>query len=165
MKNENGVSLPILLVVVVVIAIVATVIGKYGMLMMTETKLQDLRTDMLLIQAETKKDLEEIRFQTVNLDSNKEEDFEKIKQIRQEYLKGTPVQETDILNNIPTEISIDENCYYLDESILKDIGVKETDSEKYGYYIVKYDFDNTTTEVMNTKGYEGQYTLTQLEND
>ena len=59
-----------------------------------------------------------------------EEDFEKIKQIRQEYLKGTPVQETDILNNIPTEISIDENCYYLDESILKDIGVKETDSEK-----------------------------------
>lgn len=165
MKNENGVSLPILLVVVVVIAIVATVIGKYGMLMMTETKLQDLRTDMLLIQAETKKDLEEIRFQTVNLDSNKEEDFEKIKQIRQECLKGTPVQETDILNNIPTEISIDENCYYLDESILKDIGVKETDSEKYGYYIVKYDFDNTTTEVMNTKGYEGQYTLTQLEND
>ena len=135
------------------------------MLMMTETKLQDLRTDMLLIQAETKKDLEEIRFQTVNLDSNKEEDFEKIKQIRQECLKGTPVQETDILNNIPTEISIDENCYYLDESILKDIGVKETDSEKYGYYIVKYDFDNTTTEVMNTKGYEGQYTLTQLEND
>ena len=165
MKNENGVSLPILLVVVVVIAIVATVIVKYGMLMMTETKLQDLRTDMLLIQAETKKDLEEIRFQTVNLDSNKEEDFEKIKQIRQEYLKGTPVQETDILNNIPTEISIDENCYYLDESILKDIGVKETDSEKYGYYIVKYDFDNTTTEVMNTKGYEGQYTLTDLEND
>lgn len=165
MKNENGVSLPILLVVVVVIAIVATVIVKYGMLMMTETKLQDLRTDMLLIQAETKKDLEEIRFQTVNLDSNKEEDFEKIKQIRQEYLKGTPVKETDILNNIPTEISIDENCYYLDESILKDIGVKETDSEKYGYYIVKYDFDNTTTEVMNTKGYEGQYTLTQLEND
>lgn len=165
MKNENGVSLPILLIVVVVIAIVATVIGKYGMLMMTETKLQDLRTDMLLIQAETKKDLEEIRFQTVNLDSNKEEDFEKIKQIRQECLKGTPVQETDILNNIPTEISIDENCYYLDESILKDIGVKETDSEKYGYYIVKYDFDNTTTEVMNTKGYEGQYTLTQLEND
>ena len=165
MKNENGVSLPILLVVVVVIAIVATVIGKYGMLMMTETKLQDLRTDMLLIQAETKKDLEEIRFQTVNLDSNKEEDFEKIKQNRQECLKGTPVQETDILNNIPTEISIDENCYYLDESILKDIGVKETDSEKYGYYIVKYDFDNTTTEVMNTKGYEGQYTLTQLEND
>ena len=165
MKNENGVSLPILLVVVVVIAIVATVIGKYGMLMMTETKLQDLRTDMLLIQAETKKDLEEIRFQTVNLDSNKEEDFEKIKQIRQECLKGKPVQETDILNNIPTEISIDENCYYLDESILKDIGVKETDSEKYGYYIVKYDFDNTTTEVMNTKGYEGQYTLTQLEND
>ena len=165
MKNENGVSLPILLVVVVVIAIVATVIGKYGMLMMTETKLQDLRTDMLLIQAETKKDLEEIRFQTVNLDSNKEEDFEKIKQIRQECLKGTPVQETDILNNIPTEISIDENCYYLDESILKDIGVKETDSEKYGYYIVKYDFDNKTTEVMNTKGYEGQYTLTQLEND
>ena len=75
------------------------------------------------------------------------------------------MQETDILNNIPTEISIDENCYYLDESILKDIGVKETDSEKYGYYIVKYDFDNTTTEVMNTKGYEGQYTLTQLEND
>ena len=93
MKNENGVSLPILLVVVVVIAIVATVIGKYGMLMMTETKLQDLRTDMLLIQAETKKDLEEIRFQTVNLDSNKEEDFEKTMEGKQVtyHIKGENV--------------------------------------------------------------------------
>ena len=42
------------------------------------------------------------------------------------------------------------------------MGVKESDSEKYGNYIVKYDFENIKVEVINTKGYEGQYTLTDL---
>ena len=61
-----------------------------------------------------------------------------------------------------SKITVDENYYYLDENVLKDIGVKEVDAEKYGNYIVKYDFDNIKVEVINTKGYDGKYTLTQL---
>ena len=117
---------------------------------------------MLLIQAETKKDLEEVCFKTVNLDAKKEEDLIKINEIKKENLKGTLVQDSDIKNSIPQEINIDENCYYLDETVLNEIGVKDLNPEEYGYFIVKYDFTNITVEVINTKGYEGKYTLTQL---
>ena len=45
------------------------------------------------------------------------------------------------------------------------MGVKDCNAEKYGNYIVKYDFENIKVEVINTKGYEGQYTLTDLIDD
>ena len=162
MKNEKGVAIPTLIIIIACIIIVAIIGIKYGINMINENQLQDLRTDMLLIQADTKKSLEEVSFQTVNLDKNKEEDLLKINEVKQENLKGVPVQGTEIEKNIPEGITIDENCYYLDENVLKDMGVKESDSEKYGNYIVKYDFENIKVEVINTKGYEGQYTLTDL---
>ena len=162
MKNEKGVAIPTLIIIIACIIIVAIIGIKYGIKMINENQLQDLRTDMLLIQADTKKSLEEVSFQTVNLDKNKEEDLLKINEVKQENLKGVPVQGTEIEKNIPEGITIDENCYYLDENVLKDMGVKESDSEKYGNYIVKYDFENIKVEVINTKGYEGQYTLTDL---
>ena len=165
MKNEKGVAIPTLIIIIACIIIVAIIGIKYGINMINENQLQDLRTDMLLIQADTKKSLEEVSFQTVNLDKNKEEDLLKINEVKQENLKGVPVQGTEIEKNIPEGITIDENCYYLDENVLKDMGVKESDSEKYGNYIVKYDFENIKVEVINTKGYEGQYTLTDLIDD
>lgn len=162
MKNQNGASLPILIIGIVVIIAIALVIGHYAIEMVEENKLQDLRTNMLLIQAETKKDLEEVCFQSANLDSSKEEDSARINEIKQENLKGVLVQGSEAESSIPQEISIDENCYYLDETILNDIGIKDSNSEQYGYFVVKYDFTNATVEVINTKGYDGKYTLTQL---
>lgn len=162
MKNQNGASLPILIIGIVVIIAIASVIANYAIEMFEDTRLKDLRTDMLLIQAETKKDLEEVCFQTANLDANKEEDLTKINEIKQENLKGVLVQGSEAENSIPQEITIDENCYYLNETILNEIGIKDANSERYGYFVVKYDFTNATVEVINTKGYDGKYTLTQL---
>ena len=162
MKNEKGVAIPTLIIIIAIIIVVAIVGIKYGKKIINENQLQDLRTDMLLIQADTKKSLEEVSFQTVNLDKNKQEDLAKINEVKQENLKGIPVQGNEIEESIPEGITIDENCYYLDENVLKDMGVKESDSEKYGNYIVKYDFENIKVEVINTKGYDGKYTLTQL---
>ena len=155
MKNQKGASLPILIIGIVAIIAIAVVIGHYAVDMAEENKLQDLRTNMLLIQAETKKDLEEVCFQSANLDSSKEEDSARINEIKQENLKGVLVQGSEAESSIPQEISIDEN-------ILNDIGIKDSNSEQYGYFVVKYDFTNATVEVINTKGYDGKYTLTQL---
>lgn len=162
MRKQNGVSTPILIIGIVIIMIIASVIVHYAEDIVEENRLQDLRTNMLLIQAETKKDLEEVCFQTANLDAQKEDDLAKINEIKKQNLKGRLVQESEIKNSIPQEITIDENCYYLDENNLNEIGVKDLNSDKYGYFIVKYDFSNITVEVINTKGYEGKYTLTQL---
>lgn len=162
MKNQNGATLPKLIIGIVVIIAIALVIGHYAIEMAEENKLQDLRTNMLLIQAETKKDVEEVCFQSANLDINKEEDLARINEIKQENLKGVPAQGSEVENSMPQEITIDENCYYLDETVLNDMGIKDSNTEQYGYFVVKYDFTNAAVEVINTKGYDGKYTLTQL---
>ena len=82
--------------------------------------------------------------------------------LKSENLKGVLAQGSEAESSIPQEISIDENCYYLDETILNNMGIKDSNSERYGYFVVKYDFTNATVEVINTKGYDGKYTLTQL---
>lgn len=66
---------------------------------------------------------------------------------------------------MPQEIEIDDNCYYLNNEDLKDIGIQNYSIDKYGYIIVKYDFKNTMVEVISTKGYNAKHTLTQLIDD
>lgn len=162
MEKQKGASIIVLIIGIALIIAVASIIIKYGKNVAEESKLQDLRTNMLLIQAETKKDLEHVCFQTANLDAKKEEDATKINEIKKENLKGILVQGSEAESSIPQEITIDDNSYYLDESVLNEMGIKDLNSEKYGYFIVKYDFDNIKVEVISTKGYEGMYTLTQL---
>lgn len=162
MKKQDGVTLPVLIILIAIIIIVTSILIKYVKNRDEEIKGRDLKTNMLLIQAQMKKDLEDFYLQTANLDETKEEDKTKIEQIKQEILKGILVQNSEIKSNIPEEISINENCYYLEETILKDMGIKNSNPEKYGYFVVKYDFENKKIEVINTIGYEGKYTLTEL---
>ena len=166
MKNESGKSIVILVIMTILIAIGASVIINYAKEMMAETKIQDLRTNMLYMQAEAKKGLEEVCFQTVNIDETKEENKTKINEIKQEYLDGTvlsnsPAEVQEAVKNVP-EVIFDNNCYYLDENTLAEMGIKDGKINEYGYFIVKYDFETAGVEVINTNGYNGIYTLTQL---
>ena len=163
MKNKKIVIS--FIVLVIAIFLIGYFAIKYVKEMLNETEIQDLRTDMLVVQAEAKKDLEKVCFQTANLDENKEEDKEKIAQAKRENLKGILVKGSDIEKNVPQEIEIDDNCYYLNNEDLKDIGIQNYSIDKYGYIIVKYDFKNTMVEVISTKGYNGKHTLTQLIDD
>lgn len=162
MKEQDGISMIILIIAIVVIMIVVAVIANYAQIMMKEKEFQDLRTNMLFIQAETKKGLEAVCFQIANLDINKADDAAKINDVKKENLKGIPLKGSEVEESMPSDIEVNENFYYLDESTLNEIGVKDFDSNKYGFLVVKYDFTNANVEVIITKGYEGKYTLTQL---
>ena len=82
MRNESGKSIVILVIMTILIIIGASVIINYAKQMLEETKAQDLRTNMLLMQAEAKKGVEEVCFQTVNLNETKQEDLAKINEIK-----------------------------------------------------------------------------------
>lgn len=164
MRSESGKSIVILIFLTILIMIGASVIINYANQMMDETKEQDLKTNMLLMQAEAKKGLEEVCFRTVNLELSKQEDLTKINEIKTEFLKGTilsnsPTEVQDAIKNVP-DVVFDENCYYLDENTLNEMGINQINYE--GYFIVKYDFYNAKLEIINTSGYDGKYTLTQL---
>lgn len=166
MKNESGKSIVILLILIILIIIGASVGIKYAKKMMEESKSQDLMTNMLLMQAEVKKGLEEVCFRTVNLNSSKQEDVTKINEIKNQYLKGiilsnSPIEVQEAVKNVP-EVVFDENCYYINEETINEMGIKNIVEEQEGYFIVKYDFVKANVEVINTKGANGKYTLTQI---
>ena len=166
MRNESGKSIVILIIMTILIMMGVSVIINYAKQMLEESKVQDLRTNMLLIQAQVKKGLEEVCFQTVNLDESKEEDLTKINEIKQENLDGIvlsnwPEEVQNATKNVP-EVTFDENCYYLDEATLSEMGIENSTEDQYGFFIVRYDFSNANVEVINTSGYDGNYTLTQI---
>jgi hypothetical protein len=166
MGNESGKSIIILLILTIFIVIGVGVSINYAQQMIVETKEQDLRTNMFLIQAEVKKGLEEVCFKTVNLDESKEENLSKVQEIKNQHLKGiklseAPIEVQEAIKDIP-EVNFDENCYYLDEVTLNGMGIQDIYTSQYGYFIVKYDISNAGVEVINTKGINGKYTLTQI---
>lgn len=166
MKKECGKSIVILIILTIMIIIGTSVVINYARQIIKQNQEQDLRTSMLLMQAEAKKWVEEVCFQTVNLDESKEEDLTKINEIKNENLKGinlsnSPIEIQESIKNVP-DVTFDETCYYLDEVTLREMGITNINEEKYGYFIVKYDFSNANVEVINTNGFDGNYTLTQI---
>lgn len=167
LKEEKGVTLLSLTVTIVVIMILTGITIYYGFGMLTSVKLQDLRTNMLLIQAKAKEYVEEVSFQKAN-----QTDSEKIEQIKNQNLKGKKISSnTQILEEAEKTGVIDKNTideyYYLESTDLESMGLgdlKDKSPEEIGYFIIKYDIENIKVEVINTKGYNGNYTLEQLNN-
>lgn len=180
MKNNKGITMITLAVMLVILLMLATITMYYGNSAIKEAKLQDLKTNMLLIQASLKNDLEKYHFETNTM--NEDEKNSK----KSEYLKGKDIsssecvevkQAFDMLNNNQQIINkINEDYpqvegqfeyYYLNESTLKQIGLNDVKSDsENGYYIVAYSMNPTFSnivEIINTKGYFGNYSLKRIE--
>ena len=158
MKNNKGITLISLVVTIVVVLILASITFNYGKESIKNAQLENLKTNMLLIKAKAKEYVEQANFKagTSNVYNNDEGQLKT--EIAQE-LVGTP--ETNTYNYI----SLGEGQYlYNVTSKLSEIGLKDvtlSDDEKY---LVRYDVKNATVEVYNTKGYNGKYALTEIEN-
>lgn len=162
MKKENGITLVALTITIVVMMILASITVYFGIDLIKEVKLQDLRTNMLLIQAKAKECVEEVSFQKANIT-----DTATIEQIKAENLKGKKIAENEEVkalaertNKIDTT-QIDE-YYYLDVADLEEMGIQDLKPEDYGWFIIRYDIDNIKIEVINTTGYQGNYTLEEI---
>ena len=164
MEKQRGVTLITLTITIVVMMIIAGITVYVGSDLIKEAKLQDLRTNMLLIQAKAKEYVEEVAFQTANMDETA--DAEKIATIKSENYKGTPLSGSEAesaataTNKINTS-KMDE-YYYLTESDLTRMGIEQLSPEEYGYFIVRYNLTDIKIEVINTEGYQGNYTLEEL---
>ena len=170
-KNDKGITMLSLVVMLVVLMMLATITMYYGNSAMKEAKLQDLKTNMLLIQAAVKGDLEKYHFETSNLSDANEKEAQK-----SNYLKGTKLAnpqnelKQEIFNEIKEDYpQIDGNFdyYYLNTSDLMELGIKDVESSNEdGHYIVAYSMNSiypNIVEVINTKGYLGNYTLSRIQ--
>ena len=123
MKNQNGKTSIVLIIIIVLIIGMATILVRYLRGMIVVSKLQDLKTNMLIMQAETKKGLEKVCYQTANLNKENEEDNAKIEQAKAENLIGIKLSDAsedvkESVSCLPQDVEIDDNCYYLDDETL-----------------------------------------------
>lgn len=165
MGIKKTISLIIAIIVIIGIgASIITLIKRMG----EKTNLQDLRTDLLLIQAKAKTYTENVNVETANLDTEKEEDSTKIAEVKDQKLKGTALEDCDEnIKNAAKQAGIEDTTdyYYLSQEDLNDMGIS-IELKEDTYYLVKYNFEDT--EVVYTKGYEYKdkiyYKLSEMKN-
>ena len=161
-KQDKGVTLVVLVITLIVLAILSGVSMNIGYGLIKKAKLENLKTNMLLIQAKAKEYVEQANFKlgtgTEITDEVKAE------------LKGEEIQDTTTINKYSVENGLENKlCYKLNDDNLKDMGLSNIETTDTDYYIVIYDIENIKVEVINTRGYISQdkkvyYTLSELNN-
>lgn len=167
-----------LVITIVVLLIIAGISIGQGNQAIKISKLENLKTNMLLIEAKAKEYLENANF---NLGTNIEKVTQEEKNNRitkaKENLKGTEIIDGSIFSeniNITTEQIVEDNANYiyyykLTKEDLEKMGLKEVKSdEKNGWYVIKYNIKSDKAEIYNLKGFEKDnkiyYSLSEIEN-
>lgn len=162
-NNQRGISLITLVVTIIVLLIIAGIGINVGTNSIKKVELEELKTNMLLIEAKAREYVEEANFKI-----GKETDTDKINEIKKEVYEnnetGANLQKgVDAnLTNVPESIPISE-CYVVTQNTLNLWGLNKIKLDVDEKYLVKFDESNLKVEVYNTKGYEGKYSLTDIE--
>lgn len=162
MKENKGITLISLMITIIVLLIIASISVYSVKEIIKKAKLEELKTNMLLIKAKTRECVENANFKLgTKIDELQEEEKqERINKAKAE-LKGT---ETEKINIVPDKEGNYIYYYKLSEKQLKDMGISNVKSDvKMGEYIVEYNIEKVQVEIYNTKGYNGKYSLTDIE--
>ena len=163
-KKTNGVTLAALVVTIIVLAIIASIAIYSGKEMVEKAQIEELKTNMLLIQAKSKEYVEKVNFK-IGIDSSKKTDEEK--QTIRDEIYGTASEDgaqlekaTDIPANF--KISNTSTCYWLTPAAQKKWGLEQIELEEKERYLIQFNETEETVEIYNTIGYEGKYSLTDI---
>lgn len=164
MKNK-GITLVALTITIIILLIIAGISISAGENMIKKAKLEGLKTNMLLIQAKAKQYVEEANFKI----GNSTEDTDKIAEVREEiYVEKAKLEVAN--DEIKNKINVTgDNLYVLTKDENKDtysewgLNKIELDSDSGETYVIRFDENNLTVEVYNTLGYNGKYSLTDID--
>ena len=140
LKNEKGITIVALIITVILMIILAGVGMHFGKEAINKAKLEDIKTDMSSIKTRAKIIIDKYNFKDI------------------ESLTGSAItdeeaQKLGITNS-------DEIRKWSSED-LQNQGLQNIDGD---LYVVKYDLENPTNcEIYYLTGYEGKYSLTDLE--
>ncbi len=159
-KKENGITLIILVITVMVLMVIAGVIIDSGLKSIKQAEQESLRTNMLLIQAAGKQYVENANFH-IGTEEKSEEEKENIKN---EDLKGTPT--TDLPGGI--SLKEGEEAYSLSMDDMRDMGLSDEIVRTAEDYIIIYNIKNQSVDVIYKLGTivnnEKVFSLSEMEN-
>lgn len=156
----EGVSLIALCITIMVIVILVG-IGIYGSTnMIKEVKLEELKTNMLLIQAKARECVKDASFQMgMNPDDVKKDS------VRNEIYREKAKLQKATEHEIPSNFGITDmtNCYWLTTEAQTSWGLSKLQLKNKERYLIQFNETDETVEIYNTVGYHGQYSLTAIE--
>lgn len=162
--KSKGITLVSLTITIIILVIIAGISVSTGKNMIKKAKLEELKTNLLLIKAKAKQYVEEANFKIGNSTENN-----KIAEVRNEIYKEKAKLE-EASNEVKNKINVTGDNFY---AFVKD-GNKDTysewglnkiepDSGSGETYVIRFDEKNLTVEVYNTLGFNGKYSLTEIE--
>ena len=168
-KNQNGVTLLILVVMIIVMLIIAGITIYSGTGAIKRASLENLKTNLLLIQAKTKEYVEEVSFKM-----GTKPDEAKRTEIRKEVYEteGMLVALSNASGDVQSSatsigLTSSDVCYYVSRDALNNMGLNQVTEGEGDYYLVTFDETNLSVEVYNTEGYNDngitKYSLTDID--
>ena len=156
-KNEKGITLMALVITAIVLLILAGIGINYGSDTIKKATLEELRTNMLLVEAKAKEYVEEANFKMgISPDDNKKEEVRK--EVYEDEAKMKPANGISAPSSIPVN-----DCYIVTEDTMSLWGLQDIKLEDGENYLIKFDDTNLTLEVYNTIGYDGHYSLAEID--
>ena len=162
-KKEKGVTLIALTITIIVLLIIAGIAIYSGRETIQKANLEALRTNMLLIEAKAKGVVEEANFQ-LGPDFQKESEIGTIR--NDLYVTENKLQKlSDSGITVSSEIPTGDNVYVFTQETaslwaLDNVYSELEDGE---YYIIEFNEREATVEIYNTIGYQGYYSLTDID--
>lgn len=161
-KNTKGITLITLVITVVVLLMIAGISYYSGKEIIQKAKLEELKTNMLLMQAKAREYVEEATFKMgIHPDENK------IETVRAQVY-GTDTEEGAQLEkaeNIPAELGVEASsaCYWLTPETQEKWGLTKIEMGENEKYLIQFNEENISVEIYNTEGYNGKYSLTEID--
>ena len=147
-KNNKGITLLALVIIIVIITIIAGITIRYAMEAIRLATLQNTKTNMLLIEAKAKEYVENANF---DLGIKPEEATEE--------LKGTLVTNRELLASKLPDIGISAsditngNVYKLTSEDLENMNIRGVESnDEKGWYVIVYNIPNASAKIYHTYG-------------
>lgn len=162
-KNKtNGVTLIVLAITIVILLMLAGIALYSGSDTIKKAQVEELKTNMLLIQAKAREYVEDANFKMgVNPDEEK-----KINVRNEVYATNAKLKKVEE-GEVPSNLGITDitTCYWLTLEAQASWGLEKIKLGENEKYLIQFDETNVTVEVYNTQGYEGNYSLTAIENN
>lgn len=164
MKENKGVTLVALMVTIVIMVILASITIYSSTNMIKEAQIEEMKTNMLLIEAKAREYVEEVNFKM----GPQKDATKKAEAIQEIYITKVGLKlanDVSLAISVPTESGIDlSTCYAVTETALNNMGLNKIELQDGEYYLIKFNEEEATVEeIYNTLGYKGNYSLTQLE--
>ena len=157
-KKENGVTLIALIVTIIILTVIASIAIYSGSGTIKKAKLEEIKTNMLLIEAKAREYVEDANFKMgINPDDAKKN------QVRNDiYVNEAKLTKT---SSVPSNINVKDinNCYDVTNDTLNSWGLDKIEVEENERYIIEFDEQNASVEIYNTLGYDGKYSSTDIE--